>query len=60
MTKRQFTLHDLGWDEKFLADFEALGNSSLIPARVEIEHNHFFRLLSDQGELLARTAGRMR
>ena len=60
MTKRQFTLQDLGWDEKFLVDFEALGNSSLIPARVEIEHNHFFRLLSDQGELLARTAGRMR
>ena len=60
MTKRQFTLHDLGWDEKFLADFEALGNSSLIPARVEIEHNHLFRLLSEQGELLARTAGRMR
>jgi len=60
MTKTQFTLQDLGWNEKFLADFEALGNSSLIPARVEIEHNHFFRLLSDQGELLARTAGRMR
>ena len=42
MTKRQFTLQDLGWDEKFLADFEALGNPSLIPARVEIENNHFF------------------
>ncbi len=60
MTNRQITLHDLGWDKKFSADFEALSDSSLVPARVEIEHNHLFRLLSAQGELLARTAGRMR
>ena len=60
MPSPQITLHDLGWDDQFSADFEALGDSSLIPARVEIEHNHLFRLLSGHGELLARTAGRMR
>ena len=53
-------LDDLGWGDDFSAAFDALGGPGLIPARVGIEHNHFYRVLTADGELLAQAAGRLR
>ncbi len=54
------TLGDLGWDDRFAAAFDALGDRGLIPARVGIEHNHFYRVLTSRGERMAQAAGRLR
>ena len=54
------TLGELGWNDGFRAAFDALGDPEAIPARVGIELNHFYRVLSARGELVARTAGRLR
>ncbi len=53
-------LGDLGWDDSFSAAFDALEDPGLIPARVGIEHNHFYRVLTADGELMAQSAGRLR
>ena len=54
------TLAELGWDDGFSAAFDALEDPGLIPARVGIEHNHFYRVLTADGELMAQAAGRLR
>ncbi len=54
------TLGELGWDDRFAAAFDALGDRGLIPARVGIEHNHFYRVLTSGDELMAQAAGRLR
>lgn len=54
------TLGELGWDDGFSAAFDALGDPRLLPARVGIEHNHLYRVLTAEGELLAEAAGRLR
>ena len=54
------TLGELGWDDDFSAAFDALDGRGLIPARVGIEHNHFYRVLTADGELMAQAAGRLR
>ena len=54
------TLSELGWDDGFSAAFEALDDRGLLPARVGIEHNHFYRVLTAGDELVAQAAGRLR
>ena len=54
------TLGELGWDDGFSAAFDALEDPRLIPARVGIEHNHFYRVLTAGGELMAQASGRLR
>ncbi len=54
------TLGELGWDDGFSTAFDALGDPGLIPARVGIEHNHFYRVLTADGERMAQAAGRLR
>ena len=60
MAGRMLALDDLGWsprlDEAF-ADHQAAG---LVPARVSLEHTHIYRVLTPDGELLARVSGRLR
>ena len=60
MPAEKITLDQLGWDNDFAAAFDALDDPTLIPARVEIEHNHLYRVLTDREELIAQTAGRLR
>ena len=60
MPAAQITLDQLGWDTDFSAAFDALDDRALIPARVGIEHNYLYRVVSDRGELMAQTAGRLR
>ena len=54
------TLADLGWTSRFAGAFEIHGAAGLVPARVSLEHTHIYRVLTEQGEALARVAGRLR
>jgi ribosome biogenesis GTPase / thiamine phosphate phosphatase len=53
-------LEDLGWSPRFASAFEPHGAAGCSPARVSLEHTHIYRVLSPEGEQLARIAGRMR
>jgi len=54
------TLEDLGWTARFADAFEPHRARHLTPARVSLEHTHIYRVLSPEGEQLARVAGRLR
>jgi ribosome biogenesis GTPase len=54
------SLRDLGWSEARDREFEALRASGLVPGRVVLEHNHVYRVLTIDGEILAETAGRVK
>ena len=56
----QITLDELGWDRDFALAFKRLDDTTLTPGRVSIEHNHMYRVLTHDGELLAQTAGRLK
>ncbi|MEJ2111391.1 MAG: GTPase RsgA, partial [Acidobacteriota bacterium] len=50
-------LKDLGWNSFFHAHYLKQKNDHLIPARVSFQGKGIYRLLSENGELLAETAG---
>jgi ribosome biogenesis GTPase / thiamine phosphate phosphatase len=54
------TLDELGWNAQFAAAFEALQAPGVEPARVSLEHTHIYRVLTADGEHLARVSGRLR
>ena len=49
----------LGWDARWAEAFAEHAAAGLVPARVAIEYNHIFRLLSADGEIAAQHAGRL-
>jgi ribosome biogenesis GTPase / thiamine phosphate phosphatase len=51
-------LHDLGWDDGFAAALEPYDNC--IPGRVSAQHRGEYDVLTEQGELRAYLAGRLR
>src|SRR4030095_15734070 len=53
-------LDSLGWDPARDAEFAPFRASGLVPGRGSLEHNHVYRVLTIEGELLAETAGRMK
>ena len=53
-------LHDLGWDDRWAAAFAAHAPSGTIPARVAIEFNHIYNVMTGEGELRAQLSGRIR
>ena len=53
-------LTELGWTSQRQAEFEALTDTAVVPARVSLEHNHVYRVLTETGELLAEAAGRIK
>src|SRR5688572_7698453 len=53
-------LADLGWNPARDVEFEALGTSDLVPGRVSLEHNQFYRVMTEAGEVLAEAAGRIK
>lgn len=53
-------LQALGWRDSFEEAFAAHQAEGLIPARVSLEHNHVYRVLGQDGESLARVAGRIK
>ena len=52
-------LEELGWTPRFAEAFEPHRARGLFPARVSLEHTHIYRVLSTDGERLARVAGRL-
>jgi ribosome biogenesis GTPase len=52
-------LNELGWDEQWASLFREHAVAGLVPARVAIEYNHIYRVMSADGELQAQQAGRM-
>jgi ribosome biogenesis GTPase / thiamine phosphate phosphatase len=54
------TLEDLGWTPRFAEAFGPFHDNGLEPARVSLEHTHIYRVLTPDGERLARVAGRLR
>ena len=50
----------LGWSPRLAELFAPHAAAGSIPARVSLEHTHIYRVLSEDGERLARIAGRMR
>ena len=59
-TETRWNLHTLGWSDHFAQAFEPLSRPNVIPGRVALEHKHIYRLFTEQGERLARAAGRLR
>jgi ribosome biogenesis GTPase / thiamine phosphate phosphatase len=53
-------LTTLGWNARVEAAFASHAAEGLIPARVVLEHTHIYRVVTRDGELLARVSGRLR
>jgi ribosome biogenesis GTPase len=53
-------LHDLGWDDRWAATFAEHAPIGTIAARVAIEFNHIYKVMTAEGELHAQLAGRIR
>jgi len=53
-------LESLGWNERFAAGFQPHAAPDVVPGRVSLEHQHIYRILAGDRELLARVAGRLR
>jgi ribosome biogenesis GTPase len=53
-------LRDFGWDETWAEVFAAEAAPDAVPARVTIEFNHIYRVITAEGELQAQMAGRLR
>ena len=53
-------LRELGWDDQWAAIFVEHASAGLAPARVAIEFNHLYRVVTADGELQAQHAGRLR
>jgi len=52
-------LDALGWNAELASAFEQLQDDNLLPARIAAQHRGEFVLLSEEGELRARAAGRL-
>lgn len=50
----------LGWNASLAATFAQSAAADLIPGRVVLEHNHVYRVLTDDSEWLAEAAGRLK
>jgi ribosome biogenesis GTPase len=49
----------LGW-RRFVEAFAPYAADGLVPGRVALEHTHIYRVLTQDGEALARVSGRLR
>jgi ribosome biogenesis GTPase / thiamine phosphate phosphatase len=54
------SLETLGYRPEDAAAFAALGDRTAVPGRVVLEHNHVYRVMTEDGEQLAEAAGRMK
>jgi ribosome biogenesis GTPase len=53
-------LEQYGWNDRFAAAFAEHAAANRVPARVVLEHTHIYRVVTADGELLARVSGRLR
>src|SRR3954452_13595536 len=54
------TLDAYGWDPVFAERFAPFAEQGLLPARVVVQYQQIYRVVTEDGELLAMVAGRMR
>src|SRR3954452_23201544 len=54
------TLDAYGWDPVFAERFAPFAEQGLLPARIIVEYQHIYRVVTEDGELLATVAGRLR
>lgn len=54
------SLADLGWDPARDVEFGPFRAKGLVPGRVSLEHNHVYRVLTGEDEVLAEAAGRIK
>lgn len=53
-------LLEYGWNDGFAAAFAERASTGRVPARVTLEYTHIYRVVTEEGETLARVAGRLR
>jgi ribosome biogenesis GTPase / thiamine phosphate phosphatase len=53
-------LQDLGWNDHFQNNFKKYKKTNLLPARVILEHNKFFRVFTQNSEFLGSISGKLR
>jgi ribosome biogenesis GTPase len=53
-------LEALGWDAAREGEFRPFAAKGLVPGRISLEHNHIYRVLTADDEVLAEAAGRIR
>ena len=53
-------LTDLGWNPRLAEAFAEHAAGGRVPGRVSLEHTHIYRVLTADGEVLARISGRLR
>ena len=53
-------LTELGWNGRLAEAFAPHAANGLVPARVALEHTHIYRILTADGDWLARVSGRLR
>ncbi|MGH9802226.1 MAG: ribosome small subunit-dependent GTPase A [Blastocatellia bacterium] len=53
-------LQRYGWNDFFESSFAPFTEQGFVPARVALEYNQFFRVLTDKGELLAEISGKLK
>jgi ribosome biogenesis GTPase / thiamine phosphate phosphatase len=49
-----------GWDPVFAERFRPFAEQGLLPARVVVQYQQIYRVVAEEGELLAMVAGRLR
>jgi ribosome biogenesis GTPase len=49
-----------GWNEFFAAHFHEFAERGYVAGRVTLEYNQFYRVYTEQGEILAEIAGRLK
>jgi ribosome biogenesis GTPase len=60
MSVEKVRLDKLGWNEVFAASFQDCARKGYLPGRVVLEFNQFYRVLCENGELLAEVTGKMK
>jgi ribosome biogenesis GTPase / thiamine phosphate phosphatase len=53
-------MNSLGWKPFFDESFAPYAGADLIVGRVALEHKHLYRVLTEQGDLLAEVTGKLR
>ncbi|MFD1737062.1 ribosome small subunit-dependent GTPase A [Bacillus salitolerans] len=53
-------LAKFGWNTDLQEALEVVENKELVPGRVTLEHKRMYRVLTEQGELLAEVSGKLR
>lgn len=57
---QKISLADYGWNDFFQNHFSEYAQRNLEPARVVLEHNYLYRVITAHGEMIAEVTGKLR